>query len=149
MGAQLPWRIELFDQEIESIRSFDADSQRSAERVDSVRMLPAREYPFDDDAIRRFRRTFRLRFEIDTRHCPLYQDLRQGIHPQGLEYYLPLFFSNTVNILQYLKSTPRLVLQQGVADAAGQFLAQAPQGRRQRQPLPRRDLGPLLLGQRS
>ena len=87
-GSLLPHRIELFDDEIETIRSFDPESQRSIEQSDSIRLLPAREYPTDSEALKQFRREFRLRGDIDTSKCPLYQDVRQGLHPQGLEYYL-------------------------------------------------------------
>ena len=111
MGSTAPYRIELFDDEVETIRSFDPDSQRSLDKTDRIQMLPAREYPYDENAIQAFRRDFRLRFEIDTRHCPLYQDLRQNLHPQGLEYYLPLFFEQTSSLLEYLPAPPSLIIQ--------------------------------------
>ncbi|MCF6226651.1 MAG: transcription-repair coupling factor [Xanthomonadales bacterium] len=120
-GTLLPQRIELFDDEIETIRSYDPESQRSIEQADSIRLLPAREYPTDSEALTRFRREFRLRFDIDTGKCPLYQDVRQGLHPQGLEYYLPLFFEETSNLLDYLKQAITVVQIGEVAAAANAF----------------------------
>ncbi|MEJ2385038.1 MAG: transcription-repair coupling factor, partial [Xanthomonadales bacterium] len=90
-GSATPFRLDLFDEEIESIREFDPDSQRSTGRIDRIDLLPAREYPCDDAGLDAFRRAFRNRFDVDTRHVNLYQDLRAGVHPQGLEQYLPLF----------------------------------------------------------
>lgn len=121
MGAGEPYRIELFDEEVESIRSFDPDSQLTRERYPEIRFLPAREYPFDDAAVSAFRQAFRLRFDIDTRKSPMYQDLRQGIHPQGLEYYLPLFFENTATLFDYLPASVAVVQQEGVGEAATRF----------------------------
>ena len=81
-------------------------------------MLPAREYPCDEPALEEFRRAFRMRFEVDTRNVTLYQDLRAGVHPQGLEQYLPLFYDKTSLLLDYLDHAPRLLLQPGVFEAA-------------------------------
>jgi transcription-repair coupling factor (superfamily II helicase) len=121
-GSRTPYRIDLFDEEIESIREFDPDSQRSTARVERIGMLPAREYPCDDQSLEAFRRAFRYRFDVDTRRVNLYQDLRSGIHPQGLEQYLPLFFDETAWLLDYLDQAPRLLLQPGVETAAADHL---------------------------
>ena len=120
-GSKLPHRIELFDDEIETIRSFDPESQRSIETCDSIRLLPAREFPTNAESLKRFRREFRLRFDIDTGNCPLYQDLRQGLQPQGLEYYLPLFFEKTSNLLDYIRSSANIIMVGEVATAAMAF----------------------------
>ena len=117
-GSPVPFRLDLFDEEIDSIREFDPESQRSTGKVSQIDMLPAREYPADAAALDQFRRTFRNRFDVDTRRVSLYQDLRSGIHPQGLEQYLPLFFTETSSILDYLPRPPQLVLQDGVNKAA-------------------------------
>jgi transcription-repair coupling factor (superfamily II helicase) len=117
-GSPVPYRIDLFDEEIDSIREFDADSQRSTGKVDGIRMLPAREYPADPESLEAFRRAFRNRFDVDTRQVSLYQDLRAGVHPQGLEQYLPLFYEHTSILFDYLVRAPRLVLADGVEDAA-------------------------------
>jgi len=117
-GSSNPYRIDLFDEEIESIREFDPESQRSTGQVERIEMLPAREYPCDEAALESFRRAFRLRFEVDTRQVTLYQDLRAGVLPQGLEQYLPLFHTQTSFLLDYLQQRPMLLLQSGTYEAA-------------------------------
>jgi len=124
MGERCPYRIELFDTEIESIRSFDPDSQRSTERFDRVRLLPGREYPFDEDARQAFRRRFRTRFDVDLRHAVAYQNIGDAVHGQGLEQYLPLFFDTTAGLLDYLPDEHRVVMLADVAEAAKEFDAQ-------------------------
>jgi transcription-repair coupling factor (superfamily II helicase) len=120
-GSVTPLRIDLFDEEIESIRPFDPDTQRSEGQLGYLKMFPAREYPCDAADFEKFRKAFRFRFAVDTRQVPLYQDLRQGAHPQGLEQYLPLFYEHTESLFDYLPSTPRLVLQEGVEPALSAF----------------------------
>jgi len=117
-GSATPFRLDLFDEEIDSIRLFDPESQRSTGKVDRISLLPAREYPTDEAGLEAFRRAFRYRFDVDTRHVTLYQDLRAGVHPQGLEQYLPLFHEQTAFLLDYLPAPPRLVIQGGVHEAA-------------------------------
>jgi len=95
-GRKLPLRIDLFDEEIDSLREFDPETQRSTRELQAFSMLPAREYPCDGASFEAFRKAFRYRFVVDTRNVSMYQDVRQGMHPQGLEQYLPLFF-NAVN----------------------------------------------------
>lgn len=124
MGSNQPYRIELFDNEIESIRSFDPETQRSLEKMDRVNLLPAREYPFDEEARQEFRRRFRMRFDVDLRRAIPYQEVGQGNHPQGLEYYLPLFFDETATLPDYLPDSARWVLMAGVEEAAAAFRAQ-------------------------
>ena len=92
MGSALPYRIDLFDDEIESIRSFDVDTQRSIYKVNEVRLLPAREFPMDEAGQTRFRRSFREKFEGDPSKSRLYKDISKGVATAGVEYYLPLFF---------------------------------------------------------
>ncbi len=125
MGAPAPYRIELFDAEVESIRVFDPETQRSAQQVDAVKLLPAREFPLTDEAMRAFRDRLRERFPIDVRHCPLYQDMRQGTTPGGIEYYLPLFFEATETLFDYLGDDPLFVVGRGALDAAEHFWQQA------------------------
>ncbi|MDT8409069.1 MAG: transcription-repair coupling factor [Wenzhouxiangellaceae bacterium] len=124
MGTQTPYRIELFDTEIESIRSFDAETQRSIEKLDQVVLLPGREYPFDESARQEFRRAFRNRFDVDLRHARPYQEVGEGIHSQGLEQYLPLFFETSASLLDYLPTEHRLVLLADCEAAAGEFTEQ-------------------------
>jgi transcription-repair coupling factor (superfamily II helicase) len=116
-GSDTPLRIDLFDDEIDSIRPFDPDSQLSEGTIERFDMFPARDYPSSPEAFEAFRRSFRNRFAVDTRNVNLYQDLRKGVHPQGLEQYLPLFFEQTESLLDYLPPARRLVLQDGVEQA--------------------------------
>jgi len=117
-GSPTPYRLDLLDEEIETIRIFDPESQRSTGRIERIALLPAREYPSDDEGLEAFRRAFRLRFDVDMRHVTLYQDLRDGVLPQGLEQYLPLFHQQTSFLLDYLSAQPVLVIQEGVYVAA-------------------------------
>ena len=132
MGSAEPYRIELLDEEIDSIRSFDPETQRSQQRVESVRLLPAREFPLDENAARAFRNLLRERFPIDPRRCPLYQDIKEGTAPTGIEYYLPLFFDKTATLFDYLGSDALCVLGQGVLGAAEAFWAQTSERYEQR-----------------
>ena len=125
MGAGEPYRVELFDEEIESIRSFDPETQRSAQKVNAVRLLPAREFPLTEESAKQFRGKLRERFTIDIRRCPLYQDIREGTTPAGIEYYLPLFFERTETLFDYLAPESLFVMTQGALEAADHFWAQA------------------------
>jgi len=125
MGSAEPYRIELFDDEIDSMRTFDPETQRSDQKVDSVRLLPAREFPLTDESTKAFRNTLRERFPIDPRHCPLYQDIREGVTPAGIEYYLPLFFDRTDTLFDYLSGNALFVLGEGALEAADHFWTQA------------------------
>ncbi|MDX1443554.1 MAG: transcription-repair coupling factor [Gammaproteobacteria bacterium] len=102
MGANLPFRLDLFDDEIESIRSFDPETQLSQEKLDKVRLLPAREFPLHEEAIRNFRTRFRARFEGDPQKSEIYRSVSGGNAPAGVEYYLPLFFEKTSTLFDYL-----------------------------------------------
>ena len=95
MGSAAPYRIELFDDVIDTLRRFDPETQRSQAPVESVRLLPAREFPLDAAVTARVRDILRERFDIDPRHSALYQDLKEGVAPAGIEYYLPLFFEDS------------------------------------------------------
>ncbi len=125
MGSHEPYRIELFDDEIDSIRTFDPETQRSDHKVDSVRLLPGREFPLTDESIRDFRNMLRERFPIDPRRCPIYQDLREGVTPAGIEYYLPLFFDHTQTLFEYLAPNALFVMSPGALEAADHFWEQA------------------------
>ena len=121
MGAEEPYRIELLDDEIESIRAFDPESQRSLDKYQSVQMLPGREMPLEGSALERALDALRDRFDIDTRRSGLYQDLKAGIATSGIEYYLPLFFEKTSTLFDYLPASVLPVLGDGVMDAADHF----------------------------
>jgi transcription-repair coupling factor (superfamily II helicase) len=124
MGSETPLRIDLFDDEIESIRVFDPETQRSGARSDRVRLLPAREYPLTEAGSARFRQAWRVRFEGDPGRCPVYRDVGQGLAPGGLEYYLPLFFEATATLFDYLPDNALFVRLEGSAEAADAFWAQ-------------------------
>ncbi|QRP65086.1 transcription-repair coupling factor [Rhodanobacter sp. FDAARGOS 1247] len=124
MGTAEPYRIELFDDEVDSIRSFDPETQRSQQQVDKVELLPAREFPLTDEAAKEFRGNLRERFPIDVRRCPLYQDMKEGVTPGGIEYYLPLFFKQTATLFDYLADDALFVLGEGAGEAAEQFWTQ-------------------------
>lgn len=102
MGSELPLRIDLFDSEIDSIRTFSPDTQRTLEKIDKIEILPAKEFPLDEDAIELFRATWRSEFSGNPLNCPMYQEVSDGICPPGIEYYLPFFFKQTASFFDYL-----------------------------------------------
>jgi len=109
MGGAAPLRIDLFDEEIEAIRRFDPETQRSLDVLDSVRLLPAREMPLDAETVREFRRRFRTRFEGDPNRTTIYRGVSEGLAPAGIEFYLPLFFEETATLLDYLPANAVIV----------------------------------------
>ncbi|WP_296870109.1 transcription-repair coupling factor [Tibeticola sp.] len=123
MGSPMPYRVDLFDDEIDSIRSFDPDSQRSLYPVPEVRLLPGREFPMDEDARARFRQRWRELLEGDPTRSRIYKDMGAGIATAGIEYYLPLFFDETATVFDYLGVDATLVLH-GDLDAAFQHFWQ-------------------------
>ena len=124
MGADAPLRIELLDDTIDSLRHFDPESQRSLDRVESVQLLPGREVPLDERSVERAMTLLRDRFDVDTRRSALYQDLKSGLAPAGVEYYLPLFFDATSTLFDYLHADALPVLTDGFGEAAEAFWAQ-------------------------
>ena len=102
MGSAEPVRIDLFDEEIETLRFFSPESQLSGDSVDQVDVLPAREIPLDEDSIRAFRERYRERFEGQPARSRVYREVSDGIAHGGIEYYLPLFFDSTATVLDYL-----------------------------------------------
>jgi len=121
MGARTPYRVDLFDEEIDSIRTFDVETQRSNDKVSEMRVLPAREVPLIDEGIARFRSQWRARFEGNPNNCPIYRDVSQGIAPAGIEYYLPLFYQETSSLFDYLPDEFTVVVDDGMQDAADVF----------------------------
>ena len=124
MGADSPFRVELLDDEIETIRVFDPESQRSLDKIDSVHLLPGRELPLDDASVKHALDALRDRFDVDTRRSALYQDLKAGLAPAGIEYYLPLFFQQTSTLFDYLDANALPVIGDGAMEAADQFWKQ-------------------------
>ena len=104
MGSNLPYRIDFLDDEIDGLRTFDPDNQRTVEKVPQVELLPAHEFPLDKTAIERFRSRYRELFPARNEKESLYQQVSQGLLPAGIEYYLPLFAPSTVSLLSYFQS---------------------------------------------
>ncbi len=121
MGATLPYRIDLFDDEIESIRTFDPDTQRTVFPTKNIRLLPAREFPLDEAGRSRFRSRFREVFEGDPSRAAIYKDVSNGIAPAGIEYYLPLFFDDTATLFDYLPADTPVLLHRDVPGAIAEF----------------------------
>jgi len=109
MGSPLPYRFDLFDNEIDSIRTFSPDTQRSLEKTEQMTVLPAKEFPLNEEAIELFRQQWRSQFAGNPLNCPIYQDVSEGICPPGIEYYLPFFFNKTATFFDYLPKNSIIV----------------------------------------
>ncbi len=101
-GHDLPFRIDLFDTDIDTIRCFDPETQRSLQTINTIEILPAREFPFNKESISEFRRRYREKLAGDPTTSKIYQEISQGIIPNGIEYYLPLFFDELCSVFNYL-----------------------------------------------
>ncbi len=123
-GSPQPYRIDLFDDEVETLRTFDVNDQRTLGTIERIELLPAREYPLHAEAITRFRQAFRDTFESGSRQSPIYRDVSNGLAPAGLEYYLPLFFEEVATLFDYLPAGGRYFLSDGAAEAMGAFYQQ-------------------------
>ncbi len=121
MGSPVPYRIDLMDTEVETLRTFDADTQRTLYPVPEIRMLPAREFPLDEAGRARFRENFRERFEGDPSRSALYRDVGNGLAPGGIEYYLPLFFETCATLFDYLPAQATVCLHQDTTSAIQAF----------------------------
>ncbi|MSR00981.1 MAG: transcription-repair coupling factor [Gammaproteobacteria bacterium] len=118
MGTDTPLRIDLFDDQIEAIRRFDTQTQRSQDSLNEIRLLPAREMPLDADAVRAFRRRYRTRFDGDPTRSAIYRGVSEGVAPAGIEFYLPLFFDKTDTFFDYLPANAVLADLSGDAQIA-------------------------------
>jgi transcription-repair coupling factor (superfamily II helicase) len=116
-GSNRPFRLDLFDEEIDTIRFFDPESQLSTDPVDEISLLPAREMPLDSEGIKRFRQSFRARFTGDPAKFDVYRDVSNGLAPAGVEFYLPLFFERTDSFFDYLPDGAVFVTPDAVSDA--------------------------------
>jgi len=117
MGQGSPFRLDLFGDELDTIRTFDPATQRSGPSLERIELLPAREYPLNEQAINRFRQAFRARFAGDPQQTVIYRDVSQGISPAGIEYYLPLFFDQTATLFDYLPGTTTWIFEQDLQQA--------------------------------
>lgn len=109
-GQSSPFRLDFWDDELDSIRHFDPDTQRSLQAVQSIRILPGREFPTDEAGIAAFRSHWREQFDGNPSQHLMYKDIGNGLIDAGIEYYLPLFFSQRACLLDYLPNNAKLVL---------------------------------------
>lgn len=115
-GMPKPFRLDLFDTEIEQIKHFDPETQRSADTVSEIRLLPAKEFPIDQAGIDKFRQQFRAEFSGDPQQSIIYPEISKGITPAGSEYYLPLFFDQTETLFDYLPENATIIMEDGASD---------------------------------
>ena len=141
-ASELPFRIELYDDEVESIRLFDPDSQRTVRRVEDVRILPVREYPLDKETIGRFRRQWHAQLDGDPAAAVLYKEISAGNAVPGAEYWLPLFFENTAVLFDYLPAGTLLVKTQEAEGTAAELWHEMQERYRERAQDPERPLLP-------
>src|SRR5688500_4508580 len=121
MGSALPYRLDLDDDRVDAIKTFDVDSQRTVYAVNEIRMLPAREFPLDEPGRARFRSRWRELFEGDPSKKRLYRDVSNGVPAAGIEYYLPLFFESVATLFDYLPQNATLALHHDVPAAVQEF----------------------------
>jgi transcription-repair coupling factor (superfamily II helicase) len=121
MGATRPYRIDLFDDEIETLRTFDPETQRSIDRIERIELLPANEFPWHKEARSGFRNRWFEQFPHADKDAPIYQDVTHSITPPGIEYYLPLFFDQTATLFDYLPGETLVFTASGLNEAASAF----------------------------
>jgi transcription-repair coupling factor (superfamily II helicase) len=121
MGSHTPFRIDLFDEEVDSIRIFDVESQRSTDKIDQIQLLPAREMPTTDEAITLFRQQWRRQFEGNPNESPLYEAVSKKAAPPGIEYYLPLFYEQTSTLFEHCPENTLVIAQQNVVKSLDDF----------------------------
>ena len=117
-GMDSPFRLDLFDTEIETIRLFDTQTQRSVDTLEKIQLLPAREFPLNKDSVEFFRQAFRANIEGDPKKSIVYKEVSKGLAPTGSEFYLPLFFDQTSTLFDYLNERSVFVLEEGVMENA-------------------------------
>jgi transcription-repair coupling factor (superfamily II helicase) len=117
MGSDTPFRIDLLDRDVDSIRRFDPDTQRSLDKLDRIHLLPARETPLNPESVREFRRRYRLRFTGDLSEQAVYRDVSNGMAPGGIEFFLPLFFERTSHLFEYLPPDSTVLEVNDAADS--------------------------------
>ncbi|MEL6749718.1 MAG: transcription-repair coupling factor, partial [Pseudomonadota bacterium] len=124
MGCATPLRLDLLDDELDSIRTFDPETQRTEQKIDQITLLPAREFPLDKEAISRFRAAWRETFAGDPQRSLIYRDVSEQQLPGGIEYYLPLFHHETATLLDYLPAQTLVSYPQSVSEDAQAYFAQ-------------------------
>jgi transcription-repair coupling factor (superfamily II helicase) len=121
MGSHLPYRIDFLDEEVDSLRTFDPETQRTLEIFSSIQLLPAHEFPLTEDAITQFRKNWRERFNGNPLSSPLYESISRAEAASGVEYYLPLFFEKTQTLFDYLPANSLIVTVGDIYNAANHF----------------------------
>lgn len=122
MGSDEPFRIDFFDDEVDSIRTFDVENQRSLKEIDAIKLLPAHEFPLDKEGISAFRSNYRDAFpSVNLNSHTIYQSISKGAIPAGIEYYLPLFFGKSSTFFDYINNDYSLVLVGDIQKAAEDF----------------------------
>ena len=146
MGSAQPFRLDFFDDEIDSIRTFDVDTQRTLDEIQSVNLLPAHEFPTDDKGIEFFRTQFRETFgEIRRDPEHIYQQISKGTLISGIEYWQPLFFAEMATLFDYLPQQTLFIDMEGNQEQGERFYRDAAQRYEQRKADPTR---PLLAPQK-
>lgn len=125
MGSKGPYRIDLMGDEIDTLRTFDPETQRTIAQVDAISLLPGKEFPLDKEGIATFRNQWHQQFDVDHKRCPIYQDVSQGIAPAGIEYYLPLFFDQCATLFDYLPENCLIFSHEGLDRSAEHFWKEA------------------------
>ncbi|MFT7211618.1 MAG: transcription-repair coupling factor (superfamily II helicase), partial [Granulosicoccus sp.] len=123
MSSSSPYRVEFFDDEIETIRTFDVDTQRGLKKATYIELLPAHEFPLNETGIALFRKQYRNSFAAESKNTPIYTAVSEGRAPSGIEYYMPLFFDETSHLFEYLPDNASFVLVDGAHQAFTQFEA--------------------------
>ncbi|AOT08361.1 transcription-repair coupling factor [Pseudoalteromonas luteoviolacea] len=121
MGSQHPYRLDFFDDELDSIRLFDIETQRSSETIKSIDLLPAHEFPTNDSDIERFRIQYRETFGASSEQDSIYMQVTRGNWPAGIEYYLPLFYDKLATIFDYLPNDAIFMHLGDIEHAASDF----------------------------
>ncbi|NND90949.1 MAG: transcription-repair coupling factor [Granulosicoccus sp.] len=121
MSSNYPYRVEFFDDDIDTIRTFDVDTQRGLEQAAKIELLPAHEFPLNEAGISLFRRQYRNAFAAESKNTPIYQSISDGNAPAGIEYYMPLFFESTSQLFHYLPTSARFILVDGAQHAFQSF----------------------------
>ena len=124
MGSSVPYRLDLFDDEIEAIKTFDIETQCSVQDIESIKMMPAREFPLDKNSIELFREQYRNILAGDLTQSSIYNEVGQGISPAGIEYYLPLFFEQTTTLFDYLPEQSIIINFMELETVTEQFISE-------------------------
>lgn len=124
MGSERPLRIDLFDDEVDTLRTFDPDTQLTEDKIEALELLPAREFPLDKASISAFKQRWHQRFDVDPSACSIYRDVSDAIAPPGIEYYLPLFFDHCDTLFDYLPENTLAYTLGDIQGATQHFLAE-------------------------